>query len=134
MKHIILITLFCFFTLANGQNNKQEEYYANGNLKYSRIMVKKSEIIKEYYKNGQIKYHKNDLKKIIEKYYKNGQLSYIETINNDTIKTEFYDRDGHLIMQLINGLIVFSVYEHNSIKKTINNHGHEHGHEHDHHH
>ena len=133
MKHFILITLSCFFTLLIGQNNTQKDYYANGNLKCERILLEKGEIIKEYYKNGQIKYYKNGPKKIIEKYYKNGQLSYVEVISNDTTKTKLYDRDGHLIMQLTNGLIVFSIYENDMIEKH-NNHGHDHHHNHNHHH
>ena len=133
-NYFLFILLLC--TVANGQDNNQEEYYKNGNLKYSHVITDSGELIKEYYKNGQLKYHKNDPQKTIEKYYKSGQLSYVQSIENNAKHEEFYDRDGHLTIVLINDRISFSVYETGLIKKDHNHHehGHEHGHGHGHHH
>jgi len=135
MKKLLLILIVPFLSFAQNQNN--EEYYKNGNLKYKKITATKGDVIKEYYKNGQLKYQKNDAQKMIEKYYKNGQLSYRKINNNNTKKEEFYDRDGSLTIQTINDVLTFSIYEY-GVQENLkhedshDHHGHSHGHDHQH--
>ena len=126
---LLLIIPFLSFT----QNNNTE-YYKNGNLKYERTNSEIGSVIKEYYKNGQLKKLQNEPEKIIETYYKNGALSYLRNNKPDTLKEEFYDRNGSLTIQIINDVITFNIYENASESTHDHEYNHKHGHKHNHHH
>lgn len=116
MKILLVILINTLPFLGFSQNENEEKYYRNGNLKWQRLFQDNQEIIKEYYRNGQISYLN------------------IKDDNNET--QEFYSRKGVLTARIINGLIVFNIYEYHleNIESEEDSHHHGHDHDHGHHH